>query len=407
VPIPGSEQESLFKQYLGLFPGRGNSLLRKVGGGQFRRMSQYHYLSDDEIRESLSNDPSYVRACCLDTKTSFVVVGIPATSRYNDTAQFARLLDALTSCGFKPKSYKAADCDDIQIYLSFTESVDSSAVQKKLSSQLMHLGFEVSPDTLIVHSIDQAFPLPLQAGFCWLNDNLTIKLRREDISLESALALFVADLSRSAVPPAILLDAVIAPPAVQDKRELLIEEIGPAEPIFFDVPEDHWSNILSSDAEPITAPFELELTDLLPLDTDDLCTAVADVEPVEQINLDVQGPIIFDPVLVDAPPTEPELPPFDPVARAPDEAEVSSTGPPAINIFDCPGGTEIGAQLLLFPVPGPSPADDESRLQRRRGRRARSDPDAELALPPTDDNKVFSDLNYVELKIPFPDPGGE
>ncbi|MBS1993452.1 MAG: hypothetical protein JSS83_23215 [Cyanobacteria bacterium SZAS LIN-3] len=156
----------------------------------------------------------------MDTRASFLVIGIPETSRYNDVDQFARLLGALTSSGFKPRTYRASGCEDIQIYLSFSEEADSRLLHRMLSVQLMHQGFELAPHTLIIYSTEEAFPLPLQSGFAWLNDNLTVKLKRDDISLESALALFLADMARSAVAPAVLLESAIAPVSIQPVVEL-------------------------------------------------------------------------------------------------------------------------------------------------------------------------------------------
>ncbi|GEM_PF-1788953 len=161
-------------------------------------MSQFHYLTDEDILASIDNDASYLRACAFDDKTTFAVVAVPSSSRYSGPGQSSRLIMLLSQHGLVPTPYKASGSDDLHLYLTFEEAINSNELGQRLRSLLMHGGFEISPDTLIVYPSETPLALPLQKGFAWLNEDLQVKLCRDDISLESALALFLADMKRNA-----------------------------------------------------------------------------------------------------------------------------------------------------------------------------------------------------------------
>lgn len=162
-------------------------------------MSHFHYLSDEEVTASIADGAQNLRACVLDDTTSIAVISIPATSIYANADQATRLIDMLMQHSLAPKTYRAAGSEDIHIYLSFTEKVNSDVLNTVLTDLLDHLGFELGPNSLVIHPSTTALVLPLQNGFAWLNEQLQVKLCRDDITLASALALFLSDLSRSAV----------------------------------------------------------------------------------------------------------------------------------------------------------------------------------------------------------------
>lgn len=201
MPLVNAEsQVDLFNQFLKLFPMRLNSLIKRLDSSAWRAMSQFHYLSDEEIRRSIVDQSPYTRACSFDVQTSFAVILLPACSRYNNAEQFQRLKKALTGFGLEPRPYKAAGSDDIHIYVFFDQPYETAEISRRLSSLLMHAGFENSPETLVVDLINQQLTLPLQPGFAWLNDQLQVRVSRDEISFESALAMFLSDVSRYARP---------------------------------------------------------------------------------------------------------------------------------------------------------------------------------------------------------------
>lgn len=85
------------------------------------------------------------------------------------------------------------------------------AVLRVLVRELTNHSFEITDNNLVVHSPEQPFALPLQTKFAWLNDDLSVKVLRDDIALDAAIALFLADMSRAAVSPAVLLDRPLSP----------------------------------------------------------------------------------------------------------------------------------------------------------------------------------------------------
>ena len=206
APLAESNLEPLLVQLLRLFPNRGDTHFRRVGSPTWRQMSRFHYLTDEEISASIEKDSVYVRAAALDDMTRFLVMTIPTGSRYNDKDQFSRLLTCLRALQLNPKVYRAADSEDIQVFLPFSESTDSAFASGVLSRELVKESFEIAAQSIIIHSTSEPFALPLQAKFAWLNDDLSVKVLRHDIALNAAMALFLADMSRGAVSPAVLID---------------------------------------------------------------------------------------------------------------------------------------------------------------------------------------------------------
>ncbi len=187
------------QSFMQLFPLRLSSSFKRAGGDNWRQMSKFHYLSDQEIEASISDGAEHLRACTLDDTTKIAVISIPAASRYLERDQASRLIDMLTQHKLAPNVYKAAGCDDIHVYLSFTEQVRSDVLSKLLTRLLKQEGFDLTPEDLLVYPADAPVVLPLQKGFAWLNKQLQVKVSRDDISLESALPLFLSNLHGSAV----------------------------------------------------------------------------------------------------------------------------------------------------------------------------------------------------------------
>ena len=206
APLAESNLEPLLVQLLRLFPNRGDTHFRRVGSPTWRQMSRFHYLTDEEISASIEKDSVYVRAAALDDMTRFLVMTIPTGSRYNDKDQFSRLLTCLRALQLNPKVYRAADSEDIQVFLPFSESTDTAFASRVLSRELVKQSFEIAAHSIIIHSTSEPFALPLQAKFAWLNDDLSVKVLRDDIALDAAMALFLSDMSRGAVSPAVLID---------------------------------------------------------------------------------------------------------------------------------------------------------------------------------------------------------
>lgn len=343
-----SAQEPLLTQFLRLIPNRGNSSVKRVGSVSWRQMSQFHYLTDEEIDSCIETDSVYIRAVSLEENTSYLVISIPEGSRYLLPEQFARLNSLLESLSLAPKCYREGDSEAVQIYLPFTEKADTDSLHRVVVRELVNQSFEIAAHSLIVHAADEPFALPLQAGFAWLNSNLSVKLLRKDISRDSAIALFISDLQRAAVSPLVLLERPIAPTPLN--IQALIEVT-----IDLDSVELESSNITPCDTVSFNAP------DVVPL--------AFEAEEVKSKDLEA------------SPETASERFSFEPPQRTADEHSIVST------------------QLHLFAMSAPQP-NVEELIPIKRRRRPRSDPQAPRAEPDYSTPKLFTDSHMSELRSP-------
>jgi hypothetical protein len=164
-------------------------------------MSQFHLLDDSEIAESISENAKTLRACLLDSRSTYLVLTVPAASPFRASEKLTPILGNLSRIGMLPRLYKATDSEDIQIYIAFSEPVKTEEMSKKISAFLGSCGFEQGSNMLVVHTCEQPFALPLQPGFAWLNESLEPKVRREEVSLPAAIAVFLRDLDNSTACP--------------------------------------------------------------------------------------------------------------------------------------------------------------------------------------------------------------
>lgn len=194
---PDSEEvhAKRLEQYLSLFPIRTGSTYKRPESQSWRAMSQYHSLSDEEIEDSLDNKPAFIRACPMGTRSRFAVLGIPAESMYSNPERIAVITELLRNIGLSPVLYGSASCDEIQIYLFFDKEMKTKLITEALSSLLTRCGLKLE-NNLVIYDEDRTLVFPLQQGFSWLNDSLQIKVCRDQISFESALAMFCADMDK-------------------------------------------------------------------------------------------------------------------------------------------------------------------------------------------------------------------
>ncbi|MBX9724278.1 MAG: hypothetical protein K2X81_22910 [Candidatus Obscuribacterales bacterium] len=194
---PDSEEvhAKRLEQYLSLFPIRTGSTYKRPESQSWRAMSQYHSLSDEEIEDSLDNKPAFIRACPMGTRSRFAVLGIPAESMYSNPERIAVITELLRNIGLSPVLYGSASCDEIQIYLFFDKEMKTKLITEALRSLLTRCGLKLD-NNLVVYDEDRVLVFPLQQGFSWLNDSLQIKVCRDQISFESALAMFCADMDK-------------------------------------------------------------------------------------------------------------------------------------------------------------------------------------------------------------------
>ncbi len=176
-------------------------------------MSQFHYLSDMEMLASVGSDARHLRACLPNQKATYIVCNFSLSNDFSSTEVLTTLVNQLHNYGFKPNLYREAGSDSVQIYISFTETVMTDEVAEIFSSLWASFG-------AVFYRTDRPFVLPLQKGFCWLNDDLSVKLSRDDISLDSAMAMFLHDLELTAVSPQFLSEIALKLPQKAGVEEL-------------------------------------------------------------------------------------------------------------------------------------------------------------------------------------------
>lgn len=177
---------------------RHESTIRR-GQGNWHSTSQFYCLSDDEIIHSLNTRSDVHRGCRFDATTRFAAIRIPVDSPYLDATGLCAIRTALDSIATSIKLFKYAE--ELYLYIFFTEPVSSCDVAAILLTRLTKAGIEVSDSTVEIHPSDRALPLPLQPGFAWLNATGQIIVHRDDISLESAISLFLFDIRKHAIEP--------------------------------------------------------------------------------------------------------------------------------------------------------------------------------------------------------------
>lgn len=201
------DSASLYQRFLALFPQRYGSIFRTTGGRSWRSMSQYHYLTDDQISECLLVGAKTVRAVVPDKKASYFVLSYPVDGESPNYQPVIAAMAKLKAIGLKPLAYLQPDSAGIQLFLAFDTSVNVDDICKKFANLL-------GPE-LTLHNTANPFVLPLQSGFSWLNQDFTVKLSCDDISPESAIAMFLHDME----------SAISSPDLLTQNPELSVEQM--------------------------------------------------------------------------------------------------------------------------------------------------------------------------------------
>jgi len=184
-------------RFLALFPQRFGSTFRAIGGTAWRAMSQFHYLEDDSILGSLGGSSKNIRACLLNKKTSYLALSCTTGDEGIDFDVARAVVKQLRDAGLKPNLYKESGSNAIQIFLAFSEPVETNDAAQTISSFLKN-------KAVVIHDTERPFVLPLQQGFAWFNDNFSIKVECDQIAIDAAMAMFLHDLNSNSMPSDVL-----------------------------------------------------------------------------------------------------------------------------------------------------------------------------------------------------------
>ncbi len=188
--------QTLFNDFLNLFPDWFGSGLRRKGG-QWCQTAQYHRLPEHAIYDAIQGISELERGYRLGTESLFAVVKIPAQSCYNNESGIKQLFLALGKLSNYARLFR---CDqDLFLYIFFDTPIISTLIQDSLSALLTRQGIDTTSTNLLVHPLASFIPLPLQTAFAWLNSNSKVVAERSQVSIQSALALFLNDVRKHAV----------------------------------------------------------------------------------------------------------------------------------------------------------------------------------------------------------------
>ncbi len=188
----GSITEIQRQAFLSLFPRRDAFIWKTYEQERWQKATGP--LLDTQILGVVSNEGrGLFRGCYWSHKTRHAVLDIDIDSRYRNAAELQKLQALLAAVGLYVITYQSSDSGGWHLYLSFDEWVESDEVNQTLKIWLKSLGYEITSGQLEIFPSGNALRLPLQKGFAWLAPDGSIKVRREEIIEDEALASFLQD----------------------------------------------------------------------------------------------------------------------------------------------------------------------------------------------------------------------
>lgn len=196
--VSGQINHDLRQKFLSLYPNRHQSIL-KCSGRDWVTARGRSPLKDETILAAVSFNEKKIWGCRWDKRSRFAVLDIDTKSQYHNELGLARLKHLLAQVGLsQPLLYQSSESEGWHIYLSFEQTVDRYVLEQTLKCWLLAEGIAIQKGQLELFPSNNGLRLPLQSGFAWLDDEGKIKIRREDMSTEEAIASFLNDLDESA-----------------------------------------------------------------------------------------------------------------------------------------------------------------------------------------------------------------
>ncbi|HMY51747.1 MAG TPA: hypothetical protein PK671_02305 [Candidatus Obscuribacter sp.] len=187
----------LRQKFLSLYPRRDSFIWKTYDQERWQKATGP--LLDAQISGVVSDEGrGLFRGCYWSHKTRHSVFDIDIDSRYRNGAELKKLQAHVAAVDLYAISYRSSNSGGWHLYLPFDEWAESDEVNQTLKTWLKSLGYEITAGQLEVFPSGNALRLPLQKGFAWLNSDGSIKVRREEISEDEALASFLQDFESNA-----------------------------------------------------------------------------------------------------------------------------------------------------------------------------------------------------------------
>lgn len=134
------------------------------------------------------------RGCYFGDFTRFAVLDIDQGSRYHTQQHLKELTIALTEVGLTVTPYQSSNSSGWHLYLFLDNWEPKNELEQTLKSWLRSKKYEIKSGTLEVFPSGNALRLPLQRGFGWLTEDGIVRKRREDLTRDEAISLFLSNL---------------------------------------------------------------------------------------------------------------------------------------------------------------------------------------------------------------------
>lgn len=210
------------RSFAALFKDRLDSFIRKPETTIWRKQSKFNYFTDENLLEVIDLKWERPVAISLDRRSHLAVLSLKIEDPEERVEKQSALVKQLRAIGVeKPCSYIVNELGEINVYLCFDEEFDSVSLHPLLKNWLMHCEMEL--DVQVV-AVGEPLELPLQREFAWTTNHCTPLIRRMDIALEPAIAMFLSNLSKgllslSEVMTELVEFPIILPPEPEPEPE--------------------------------------------------------------------------------------------------------------------------------------------------------------------------------------------
>ncbi len=179
-----------------LYPERKTSIWKYPG--QRRWMQWTNPLQDSQILGVMSDEGrGLLRGCYWGETTWHGVFDVDINSQYHSAKGLKQITADLAHVGINLIPYQSSESGGWHLYYAFDNAVLSKEVETKIKDYLRLRSYQIASGTLEVFPSGNALRLPLQRGFAWLTPDGRVRVKREQLTQNEAIATFLKDLDRS------------------------------------------------------------------------------------------------------------------------------------------------------------------------------------------------------------------
>jgi hypothetical protein len=183
------------QEFLSLYPNRLRHIQKKSDKGWITVKGP---LFTGLIDAAIAGESSTFYGAHWAAQTRFAVLDIDALSQYRTQEKLVRLLAAVENVGLRANVYQSSDSGGWHLYIPLAGWQNSSEVDQTFKCWLKSLGYEIRGGQLEVFPSGNGLRLPLQPGFAWLSQNGSLVRKREELTVNEAIAYFLEDLEANA-----------------------------------------------------------------------------------------------------------------------------------------------------------------------------------------------------------------